>query len=114
MKNNYLKPRILRNFAEFSGILRNFAEFSGIWQNFAEFCGILRNFAEFCGTSRSFSEYCGDLRNFAEFCGTRMLASLASSLWILMPKIKIQNWRFGTVCADLESSSFSLNFCNVL
>ena len=51
----------------------------------AEVCGVLRNFAEFCGF----------LWSFADFCGTRILASLASSLW----KLQKQNWAFGSVCA---------------
>lgn len=62
--------------------------------NFIIFSAKLKRSA-FCGSAK----FCCILKYFAEFYG------------ILR---KIQNWRFGTVCADLESSSFSLNFCNVL
>ena len=75
--------------SEFRKIPQNSAKLRKVPQNTADFrrmYGILRSFAEFCGTLRNFSKFFGILRN----------------------------WRFGTVCSDLESSSFSLNFCNVL
>ena len=51
MKNNYLKLRILQNFAEFCGILRNFAELGCSLRSHPRFYHV-RKIADFsyCGT----------------------------------------------------------------